>query len=139
MTNTIVVDTIAPAITSITTSPGSGYLRTGQIVSINVALGKATVPIAGSPTLLLNDGGTAIYDAADSTATNLVFKHTIQAGQNSVDLAILGANLNGSSLADLAGNVVNLASFIVNPLGTLVVDTTAPTLASVRPLLARGL
>ena len=45
------------------------------------------VTVTGTPTLSLNDGGVASYDAAQSTSTALVFDYTVGAGQNTAALA----------------------------------------------------
>ena len=125
------IDTTAPTVASVTTSPNSGSLAAGQIVAINVTPSEAVTVAGGTPTLTLNDGGTATYDAASSTPTLLVFKCTVQSGQNVADLAVTGTNLNGATIADGAGNGANLSAAIVNPPGTLQIDTTAPTVVSV--------
>ena len=53
------------------------------------------------------------------------------AGQNTADLAITSFNLNGRRRQDGAGNSANLSGAATNPAGTLQVDPTAPTVASV--------
>jgi hypothetical protein len=68
------------------------------------------VSVAGSPILLLNDGGTASYDPAHSSASKLVFDYTVASGQVTTDLAVSGIELTSpSAIADLAGNAANLA------------------------------
>ncbi len=127
----VIVDTVAPTVTSVTTTPGSGTLMAGQSVAFMVSTSEAVIVTGGSPTLTLNDGGTAIYDAAASTSNNLVFRHTVLAGQNSADLAVSSLNLNGASINDPAGNPLTLAGALTNPAGVLTVDTTAPTVSGV--------
>ena len=63
----------------------------------------------GVPTLTLNDGGTAIYDASLSTATALAFDYTVAAGESANALAVTGVNLNGAAVADAFGNAANLS------------------------------
>ena len=59
----------------------------------------------GKPTLLLNDGGTATYDATRSSANALVFDYTVGSRQVTTDLKVSGIMLpTGSSIQDLAGN-----------------------------------
>ena len=57
----------------------------------------------GTPTLTLNDGGTATYDAAHSTSTSLVFDYVVAAGQNTAGLAATAVNLNSATVIDSAG------------------------------------
>ncbi|MGI4950439.1 MAG: hypothetical protein ACRYGM_01410 [Janthinobacterium lividum] len=134
----LVIDTLAPTVTGVVTNPGSGVLGTGQVVTITVGTSEAVSVVGGTPTLSLNDGGTAIYDAAASTATGLVFTTTVAAGQNSADLAITAFNANGAVVADAAGNVASLAAAVTNPAGTLVVDTVAPVVTGVATNPAAG-
>ena len=124
------IDTTAPTITAIATTPGSGSLGAGQVVAISLTPSEA-VSVIGTPTLTLNDGGTALYDAVHSTATNLVFNYTVQPGQNTADLTVTGTNLNGAIITDAAGNTATLAGAIGNPAGILQIDTTAPTITAV--------
>ena len=122
------IDTTAPSLAAATTAPTTGDLGIGQVVAFTVATSEAVSVIGGTPTLTLNDGGTATYNAAASTATSLVFSYTVAAGQNTADLAITAAALNGAIVADGAGNAANLSSLIGNPAGILQIDTTPPTL-----------
>ena len=124
------IDTTAPTITAIATTPGSGSLGIGQVVAISLTPSEA-VSVIGTPTLTLNDGGTALYDAVHSTATNLVFNYTVQPGQNTADLTVTGTNLNGAIITDAAGNSASLAGAVGNPAGILQIDTTAPTITAI--------
>ena len=51
----------------------------------------------GTPTLSLNDGGTASYTGG-SGSTALTFSCTVAAGQNTADLAVTAFNLNGATV-----------------------------------------
>src|SRR5581483_6728260 len=77
-----------------------------------------------------NDGGTATYTGGSGTNA-LTFSYTVGAGQNAADLAVSAVNLNGATVKDGAGNAANLTGAVTTPSGTLQVDTTAPTVASV--------
>ena len=60
----------------------------------------------GTPTLALNDGGTASY-VSGSGSNALVFSYTVAAGQSTADLALAASNaisLNGATIRDTAGN-----------------------------------
>ena len=46
----------------------------------------------GTPTLTLNDGGTATYTGGSGTNA-LTFSYTVAAGQNTADLAVTAFNL----------------------------------------------
>ncbi len=133
---TLQIDTTAPTIASIATSGtgitnGNGDLNAGKTVTLTVNFSQAVSvnTVSGSPRLLLNDGGIATYSAGSGT-TALTFSYTVAAGQNTADLTVSSLSLNGSIIADGAGNNANLAGANnYNPAGTLQIDTTAPTIA----------
>ena len=124
------LDTIAPVITSDMVSGsgitgGAGLLTAGEIAVFTVALSEPTLISGGLPALVLNDSGTAVYDASHSTSTMLAFDYTVAAGQFTNALAVTGINLNGATVTDLAGNNANVTgadSSFVN----LLVDATTP-------------
>src|SRR5262249_16652740 len=51
-------------------------------------------------------------------------------GQNTSDLTVTAVNLNSATVKDSASNTANLTGAATNPSGTLQIDTTAPTVAS---------
>jgi len=61
----------------------------------------------------------------------LNFSYTVLAGQTTADLAVAGFNANGASIRDAAGNNADPSGAIINPNGTLTIDTTAPTVLSI--------
>jgi hypothetical protein len=112
---------------------GSGDLNAGQVVTLIVSFsGAVTVNTAGgTPTLVLNDGGTATYTGGSGSSA-LTFSYTVAAGQNTPDLVVSSFNLNGATVKDGAGNAANLSGATnYNPTGTLQIDTVAPTVASI--------
>ncbi len=136
MTNpagTLQIDTTAPTVSSLVASgtgiaAGAGDLGTGSVVTLTLNLSEA-VNVTGTPTLTLNDGGTASY--VSGTGSNaLVFSYTVAAGQNVADLAVTAVNLGPPPSRTLAGNAANLTGAVTNPAGTLQIDTTAPTVSS---------
>ena len=108
-------------------------------MTFTVAMSEA-VAITGSPSLALNDGGTATYTSG-SGSTSLTFSHVVQAGQNAADLTVTGMALNGGTIGDAAGNAANLAAAAnYNPAGTLKVDTvTTPPPAPILPTAITGM
>jgi hypothetical protein len=134
---TLQIDTTAPTVASVAASgtgtgiaSGAGDLATGSVVTLTVNLSEAVTVAGGTPTLTLNDGGTATYTGG-SGSTALTFSYTVGAGQNTVDLAVTAVNLNSATVKDGAGNAANLTGVVTNPSGTLQIDTTAPSVASV--------
>ncbi len=79
--------------------------------------------MAGTPQLLLNDGGSATYVSGTGSDT-LLFNYTVAAGQNAGQLAITSVSLPaGASVADAAGNPANLAKAVGSPSGGPIIDT----------------
>jgi autotransporter passenger strand-loop-strand repeat protein len=110
----------APAtVTSVVASPGSGIELPGQTVTITVGLSAAVTVTGGTPTLALNDGGTASYDAAATATlgdpTKLVFGYTVGATDQTVTtLGIVGGGFNGASITDAAGNVPDFSGVLTS-------------------------
>lgn len=127
--------TTLPVVSSLAADPTAGDLNAGQSVALILTMSKLVTVSGGTPNLILNDGGTATYEAAATAAlgdaNKLVFLHTVASGQNAADLAVTGINLNGASVQDLTNHDANLSGAISNPSGILIIDTTAPTLAPV--------
>ncbi len=118
-------------VTSITASPSTELpaLAAGATVSFTV---DTSAPVTvnttgGSPTLSLNDGGVATFDAAASTPTAGVFTYTVQAGDNTAELQVTGINLNGSTIIDGSGNNLYIETAPTNPSGPEI-EGTLPTM-----------
>jgi 20S proteasome alpha/beta subunit len=129
------IDTTTPTVASLVASgtgitAGAGDLGTGKVVTLTLNLSEAVTVAGGTPTLTLNDGGTATYTGG--TGTNaLTFSYTVGAGQNTADLAVTAVNLGTATVKDGAGNTANLTGAVTNPVGTLQIDTTAPSVTQV--------
>ena len=123
------IDTTPPTVTGATAAASSKDLNADKAAEITLSMSEP-VTVSGTPTLSLNDGGAATYDAALSSATALIFDYTVLAGQNTCDLKITGVTLaNGAFIHDLAGNAAVLTGADVN-LG-LQIDTLTPAVSSV--------
>ena len=110
-TGTLKIDTTAPTVISVVASPSTGTIATGKAVKIKLNMSEnVTVATgAGSPTLLLNDGGTATYTSGSGTNA-LTFTYTVPTNQGTADLQVVGITLpSADSIQDLAGNNANLS------------------------------
>ena len=122
------IDTTAPGttilVTAVTASPSNAVLKTGALVTLTLGLsGPVTVDTTGgTPTLTLNDGGTATYASGSGTSA-LTFDYTVAVGQDTPDLAVTAASLNGATITDQAGNAAGLAGAAANPPGTIQITT----------------
>ena len=136
------IDTMTPTVSSVTTSgsgitSGTGDLNAGKVVTFTLAMSEAVTVAGGTPTMSLNDGGTATYTSGSGSSA-LTFSYTVAAGQNTPDLAVTAVNLNAATITDGAGNAANLSGAVTNPTGTLQIDTTTPTISSLTESPASG-
>src|SRR5205807_2670261 len=122
---------------SITTSGtgitnGSGDLNAGHVVTLTVNFSEnVTVDTTGgTPTLSLNDSGTATYLSGSGTSA-LTFSYTVLAGQNTSDLTVTAFNLNGATVQDAATTNSVLAGAVTNPTRTPFPTPPSPDLASI--------
>ena len=91
----------------------------------------------GTPTLTLNDGGTATY-ASGSGTNALVFNTTVAAGQSAASLAATALNLpTGVTIADGAGNAASLSLSGLTQSGPQI-DTTTPAVTAIANSPATG-
>ncbi|RTL76441.1 MAG: phosphoesterase [Bradyrhizobiaceae bacterium] len=107
---------------------GSGDLNAGKAVTLTVTFSSAVTvnTTGGAPTLTLNDGGTATY-VGGSGSSALTFSYVVASGQNTSDLSISSANLNGAIIRDQLGNNADLSGAAnYNPAGILQIDTATP-------------
>ncbi|MCA6125153.1 hypothetical protein J6500_25130 [Bradyrhizobium sp. WSM 1704] len=134
---TLQIDTIAPHVTAVSAIPSDGHQGVGSLITLTVAFDDIVNVAGGIPTLSLNDGGAAHYVSGSGTGT-LTYQYTVAAGENTADLAVTGASLNGATIKDAAGNDADLAGAAVNPSGILEIDTTAPHVTGVAATPADG-
>ena len=102
-----------PTITAITDSPATGDLNAGKTVTLTLGFSSA-VTVAGTPTLTLNDGGTATYASGSGTGA-LTFSYTVAAGQNTPDLMVTTVNLPTGVTITSGGAAANLSLGSVIP------------------------
>jgi hypothetical protein len=111
---TFTLDTTAPHLTGITATPSGGVAATGSLVQLTVGFNEAVHVNGGTPSLTLNDGGSAIYDAAATALlgdpSKLVFDHIVSSTDRAGSLSVTGFAANGSNVVDLAGNAASLSS-----------------------------
>ena len=124
------IDTTAPTVSAIAELPGSGQVATGGTVTLTATFSEAVTVAGGTPTLALNDGGTATY-LSGSGSSALAFKYTVAAGQSTTDLKLAASNavaLNGGTIRDAAGNnAVLTGANGYTPAGTLAINPPPTT------------
>ena len=129
------IDTTTPTVSSVVASgtgitAGTGDLGVGSVVTLTVNLSEAVTVAGGTPTLTLNDGGTATYTGG-SGSNALTFSYTVGAGQNTADLAVTAVNPGTATIKNGAGTAANLTGAVTTPAGTLQIDTTIPIVTQV--------
>ena len=116
-------ETLTPlTITSITTNASSAELDSGQslLITLNMSESGLTVNTSGgSPTLTLDNGAIATYDAAASNlaAGKLVFDYVIGANDRDDALWIRSAQLNGATITDASHNAADLSDAAYDIIG----------------------
>ena len=108
----IVIDGVAPVITSVSSVKVDGSYGLGESIAITVTFDEA-VTVTGTPQLELETGAVdRKVDYSSGTGTNtLTFAYTVQMGDESTDLDYKATNaltLNGGTIKDAAGNNATL-------------------------------
>ncbi|WP_426413737.1 beta strand repeat-containing protein [Bradyrhizobium ganzhouense] len=123
----------APAsVLSVTASPANGVLHSGDTVTFTLAMSSAVTVSGGTPTLTLNDGGTAVYDAAATAAlgdpTKLVFSYKAAVSDWPVDgLSFVRGSYNSASIVDATGQTPDFSAVYTSSFAGLQVETSGPT------------
>jgi hypothetical protein len=142
-TRTIVIDTTAPAVTSITSTTPDGSYGLGATINVTVNFSKPVTLMGGNLIVDLDSGGTVTINPF-GPATSASGIYTVGPGQNSPDLDSLSplALTTGATLRDAAGNDAALTvppGHSLASTSTLVIDTTAPTIAGVTSFTPDGI
>ncbi len=143
----IVVDTTAPSVTTVRSTPQGVSYGVGSVINVTVNWSENVV-VTGSPELALNSGGTATYSSGSGSGT-LTFTYTVATGQNADFLNYTSTSaliLNGGTIDDTVGTNPNAAVLTLpatslnNALlfSRIVVDTTAPVVTGVSSTTANG-
>src|ERR1700730_6115564 len=129
--------TVQPAVTQATASPGTGTEVAGNTITLTLGFNEA-VTVTGTPTLSLNDGGTATYVGGSGTGT-LTFKTTVASTDTTTSaLAITGVNLpSGTSIKDASGVAANLSGAVKTFTG-LQIDPILPAVTQATASPATG-
>lgn len=133
-------DTLAPYVTSVTSSTLNGTYQAGQDIAVILNF-TDMVTVIGSPRITLETGSidrTALYSSGSGSA-QLVFTYTVQPGDNNTDLDYISAqalDLNSGSIMDSNSNnaVTSLpAPGNANSLSfgaAIIIDASGPVISS---------
>ena len=119
------IDTTAPFQTGIDISPSNGDAAPGTTITLTLDFNEPVAVAGGAPTLSLNDGGAAVYDAAATAALGnadkLVFDQLVPPSTaGTLTLAITGLDAQGAGITDLAGNPADVSHVAASFPGTAV-------------------
>lgn len=145
----IVIDTIAPMITGVTSSSPDAVYGLGANITIQVLFSEVINVAGGTPQVTLETGTTdRTINCNSGTGTNtLSCIYTVQSGDTSADLDYTSVNsftLNGATIRDGALNtsaITLAAPASANSLGankSIVINTNLPSITNVSSSLANG-
>lgn len=122
---TLQIDTTAPLQTGIEVTPANTSVVPGATITITLNFSEPVVVTGGSPTLTLNDGGAAVYDAAATlalgNADKLVFDQLVPPSPvATLMLSVSSLDTHGAVVSDLAGNPADVSHVTASFPGTAV-------------------
>ncbi len=124
MANPLAVDTRTDTITAVSeTGSASGTLAAGDQVTFLLGANDPIAAVTGTPSLMLNDGGTATY-AGLTGAGALAFSYAIPTGGVSAGLAPSASDLDGASVTNDAGEPVALPATLPAPSSEIAYNAT---------------
>jgi autotransporter passenger strand-loop-strand repeat protein len=129
---TYTIDITTPKLTAVGETPSTGDLNAGKTVTITITTSEP-VTVTGTPTLTLNDGGTATYSGISTDGKTLTFSYTAASSDSSVaSLQVTSVTLpNGATIRDGGGNNLDLSLSSVPTYSGPQIDTTIPTVTAV--------
>ena len=133
----IIIDTIAPFLTSITSSTPDGTYGIGAAVNVTLSFSEQT-SLVGNISVSLDSGGSVTINAF-ANATQASGTYTVAALQNSLDLSATLITVLGTS-SDAAGNLLVTALPVtnINTGSNIVIDTFAPSITSITSITVNG-
>jgi len=104
----IIIETIQPDITSVSSTKPDGTYGEGEVINIIITFSEP-VYVTGTPQLTLETGtiDAVINYVSGSGTITLIFSYTVASGHNSDDLDYVSTgalSLNGGTIEDLVGN-----------------------------------
>ena len=122
----IIIDAIAPIVSTVSSSKPDGTYGVGENISIIITFSDP-VYVTGTPQLTLETGSIdAVIGYTSGSGTNtLIFTYTVASGHDSDDLdygSVNALSLNGGSIKDTAGNDAVLTLPTPGGIGSLSFD-----------------
>lgn len=129
-TTGILVDAGAPSMTNLAVTPG--YYKEGTNIDLTVSWPENVI-VTGTPLISLLIGSTSVYATymSGSGSNTLIFRYTIQAGDNDMNGIDIGTAISMGTIKDAAGNAADLTIHYTTTPGIVYVDTKAPAVVYV--------
>ena len=136
----IVVDTIAPVITSITSTTADGTYSLGDSINVTVTMSEPVSLSGGNLNITLDTGTLVSVSAGSYPSDVLTGTYTVSSGENSANLDSTFAALSAGTLQDPAGNDANLSTPAVTIASgsSIIIDTIIPFISNVTSSTADG-
>ena len=110
---------VSPVISA--ASAAAGTYGTGNTLTLTLYTSEA-VKVSGTPTLTLNDGGTATYTGS-SVSNALTFSYTVASGQNTSALAVTSVN---GTIKDYDGHALSASNLSATFAGVVIGSPATP-------------
>lgn len=128
---TIVVDTVKPAISSISSITSSGYYGANKNIFFSIKFSeKVKIADVSKIKIKLNVNNEEDVFATNATVTGddtVMFTYTVQNGENASPLKIVSMDYSEAGITDSADNALaNVTTYPANPFAGIVIDTVAP-------------
>jgi len=141
-TSNVLIDTTGPTVAAVSV-PGNGTYVDGSNLDFTVQFDEAvTVNTGGgTPRIALTIGSSTVYAnyLSGSGTSSLVFRYTVQAGQQDVDGITVGSLAsNGGTLQDAATNGATLTLNSVGSTALVLVNGLHPSITDVSASTANG-
>jgi hypothetical protein len=128
----VLVDAVAPSISSFTYPLNGNYLTT-QDINFLVNFSEPVTVLGGTPYLTLTIGSSSVHAGyvSGSGSANLLFRYTVAPGDADLNGIDVSANIsaNGATIKDAAGNNASLA-FSAFSLSGVLVNIVKPTVTT---------
>ena len=106
-----------PTVSSVVETAPSGSVTTARTATMTLNMSTVVVVAGGTPTLYLDDGGTATYTGGSGTSA-LTFSYAVAAGQVIPNLLVLAVNLGSATIKDTSGNAANMSGALASEVTT---------------------
>jgi hypothetical protein len=131
------IGSLQPAVLSVVAPPN--LVSVGRTLALTLTFSEAVTVAAGSPSLALSNGGTAVYASGSGTSA-LTFNYAVGSGDSATTaLAVTGFDLQGATIQDAAGNEAFLSGALTALPGVRVkTSETTPTVTVANAMAPRG-